>query len=142
MECIDTQDSIKHAIKIIPKKNTSKFLFEEEVFILQKVSGIDGFPKFIDWGNTFFDGEPSFFIVQEMLSESLWESTKHEFLSLENTIKMGLSVLSNLEKFHDLGYVHGDIKPNNIMVNQLQFYLIDFGRAFKYQNSNDELVPN
>lgn len=44
-----------------------------------------------------------------------------------------------LETLHRLGYVHCDLKPDNIMTgcenNDANIYLIDFGLAHCYLNS-------
>ena len=57
---------------------------------------------------------------------------------------MGLKMLSNLEILHDLGYVHGDIKPNNILIStkDSDFYLIDFGKASKFKDSKGNHIQN
>lgn len=54
---------------------------------------------------------------------------------------MGLQVIDALESLHELGYIHSDLKPDNIMVglvennadvpedenSMFKVYLIDFG---------------
>ena len=42
-------------------------------------------------------------------------------MSLSTTIKCGIKVLDSLEILHDMGYVHADIKPNNMMVRDRNF---------------------
>jgi serine/threonine protein kinase len=48
---------------------------------------------------------------------------------------MGLQLIDLLEKFHDQGFIHCDLKPDNIMIGNYVndpstmnlLYLIDFG---------------
>jgi eukaryotic-like serine/threonine-protein kinase len=50
--------------------------------------------------------------------------------SLVTLIKVFLQVASGLAAMHRLGYVHADIKPNNILVNEhLVVKIIDFGQS-------------
>ena len=50
-------------------------------------------------------------------------------------------MLDRLEAFHAIGYVHGDLKPQNIMSTNLktnnQLYLIDYGLAEQYLQPQD-----
>lgn len=49
-------------------------------------------------------------------------------------------MLELIEKFHDQGYIHCDLKPDNIMIGDYKkdlrlmnkIYLIDFGISQKY----------
>ena len=53
--------------------------------------------------------------------------------SLKTSLMCGLQVLEQLEMLHDTGFIHRDIKPNNITVGLGQdtskLFLIDFGLA-------------
>ena len=45
---------------------------------------------------------------------------------------IGIELLKTIEKFHKLGYVHLDIKPDNIIASvgaANQLHLIDYGFA-------------
>ena len=44
---------------------------------------------------------------------------------------MGLDVLSCLEKLHELGFMHQDLKLENICFKNGQYTLIDYGCAMK-----------
>jgi serine/threonine protein kinase len=34
----------------------------------------------------------------------------------EEVLKMGISLISNMKQLHQAGYIHGDIKPDNILL--------------------------
>ncbi len=48
---------------------------------------------------------------------------------MRTILSIGMQMLDILEKFHSLGYIHNDLKPQNMMIKygQNQVYLIDFG---------------
>lgn len=61
-------------------------------------------------------------------------------------MQIGIRLTTLLEKFHSLGYVYNDLKPDNICVghytapgqvsDQHKIFLIDFGLASKYQRKD------
>lgn len=51
-------------------------------------------------------------------------------LGMHGMLGLFIKVASGLEALHDLGYVHADIKPNNILVGkQGEVKIIDFGQS-------------
>lgn len=61
-----------------------------------------------------------------------------QFLEFRGNIDLSICLLSNLidqvEGIHKAGFVHNDIKPNNIVFDHTanKFRLIDFGEASCY----------
>ena len=56
-----------------------------------------------------------------------------------------LQLLNRVEQLHDLGYVHGDIKLQNIVFGKKdpkKIYLLDFGLCSKYIDSEGNHVPH
>lgn len=71
--------------------------------------------------------------------EFVYSQNKRKF-SLQTIVTIGVLMLDILEKFHNMGYVHNDMKPQNIMTKMPtsgpqtgagnsanQLFLIDFG---------------
>ena len=93
---------------------------EHEIFQkLQKFQGKDksfckGLPVIIDNGMSL-NGED--FFVMERLGVSLVDILKRNKLKFSylQTCALGVQIVQALEKFHDLGYVHCDLKPDNIL---------------------------
>lgn len=64
-------------------------------------------------------------------------------MCVENAYAITLQLLSSVEALHELGYIHGDIKPENICLaegKELQVFLIDFGLATPYIDSQNEHI--
>jgi len=57
---------------------------------------------------------------------------------MKTTLMLGLQMLDRLEILHNLGYVYGDMKPDNFLVglgNDSPFvFMVDFGRCKRYRN--------
>ncbi|CDF37288.1 Casein kinase I [Chondrus crispus] len=66
-------------------------------------------------------------------------------LKAPDVLRIGLQAIDRLENLHDRGYVHKDIKPENMMMDldtEQKLHLIDFGLTAKYKDKNGEHVPN
>ena len=79
-------------------------------------------------------------MIQDYLGPSL--ETLHEFMGrkfTEKTVLMiGVQMLDRLEYLHSKNYIHRDLKPDNMLIGHLskdEIYLIDFGLAKKYRDS-------
>lgn len=80
-------------------------------------------------------------LVLEKVGQSVSDSMReylhrhHRCFSVKRAMKIGIQVVKLLQKVHAAGYLHGDVKPNNILFGAEQsskVYLIDFGASKKY----------
>ena len=81
------------------------------------MSGIKGFPKFYYSGE--FWSMP--LIIQQKLGKDLEEilQDRKKHFTLKCVVSIGISLMSLLEKLHDAGYLHNDLKPDNIMLGDV-----------------------
>ena len=42
-------------------------------------------------------------------------------LSIHSVISIGIQLLNCLEKLHELGFVHNDLKPDNVLVGDVSW---------------------
>ena len=57
---------------------------------------------------------------------------------------MGIQLLERLKALHALGYVHNDLKPENMVVGHTDpstIHLIDFGLATKFREEDNSHIP-
>ncbi|MFZ3407141.1 protein kinase domain-containing protein [Vibrio chagasii] len=86
-------------------------------------------PKYLDY---FSNYQHDFLVLSHISGQTLWE-----ILNDSNTPKCSsFQFISSLEtainQIHKLGFVHGDLKPSNIVMSeQRQAHLIDFGSITK-----------
>jgi eukaryotic-like serine/threonine-protein kinase len=57
--------------------------------------------------------------------------------TLERTKEITKQLLNGIEYIHKNGFIHGDLKPSNIMIDNNQVKIIDFGSS-KFLNKKKE----
>ena len=69
----------------------------------------------MDWGT--YEDKFKFFITNS-LGENLEIVFKDSFRRFKqmDTLKIGIQLLKTIEKVHNIGYIHGDIRPGNIVI--------------------------
>ena len=84
-------------------------------------------------------GKDSAEILMEPLGKDLkaiMKSIPKRALSTLTVYKIMIALIKRIRFLHELGYVHNDIKLENILVGKKDpenIYLIDFGLAIKYR---------
>ena len=114
-----------------------KVQLEDEVAILRNearmyniLNNITGVPKL----KTFGKKDNCYYIVIQLLGPQLERN-----ISLNKAINVGIQLIEIIEKIHNCGIIHRDIKPDNILYslrNKTKIYIIDFGLAKYYLDHN------
>ena len=101
------------------------------------------FPKTFGGGSFKDDnGQTVSFIIMEKLGNNLenYLYNREQNFSMQTECQIGIQLISCIEMLHQTGYVHNDIKLDNIIVgdgsgseeSQNQIRLIDFGLCSSY----------
>ena len=129
---------VRGKTKMMPLKN--RLNIEKDVIIaLRKQSenpkyGKKTFaiPEIIEVGTT----EHHHYMVITLLGPSLKTVLREmKYLSQNTTFQIGTEIINTLELMHDAGYVHRDLKLQNILIGlngDRNFYLVDFGLSQKH----------
>ena len=75
------------------------------------------------------------FIVYRHIDKTLKDILHDEktSLTMQDTIQMGIQLIDCAENLHHTGYIHNDIKMENIMIrNDFRLHLVGYSRAEKY----------
>lgn len=101
--------------------------FRREIGLLQKLDH-PAVPKVFAWGT--FEAE-AFYVGEFISGQDLAELIRQRgALPCQEAVSIIATVAEALGAAHELGVVHRDVKPQNIMITPLgQPYLIDFGVA-------------
>ena len=106
------------AIKQINK--SYYYSYKNEKNILTSIRGTGNFPEFYD----SFESKENYYIVENLFGPSL------DFLldmcdgafDLFTTINIGIDAIKNIQILHGQGFLHRDLKPNNLAFGSLSKY--------------------
>jgi DNA-binding response OmpR family regulator len=121
-----TKDPPKIFVAKIPLNKKFNAKFEEEAYILTKLAGHKGVPKVFD----MIEIKNKSALIQEFISgKTLYEVIERELeeAEIESVVIQLADVVAHS---HDIGIIHRDIKPGNVMVQpDGTIKLLDFGAA-------------
>lgn len=134
-------DGNKYACKA--ESNTSKNRLKGESYIYKRfatknLSCVPTIHKYIETSDYNL-------LIMQLLGKSLdviFDECDN-IIDIGTVMKMGIMIISHLEKIHRLGIIHRDIKPNNFMFgineNENDLYVMDFGLSKKWCVNKDHI---
>lgn len=122
-----------------PKWN---FQFETEANILRRLAKRNepGFPKVHD--HVYIDNCRA--LIMQKVGEPLCDDFRNQgdAYTMPMVVKIGTALLSRLYQLHKIGYIHRDIRPDNVLFGPVsdrrKVYLVDFGISQRYLDRNDK----
>lgn len=107
----------------------SRERFEREIKVLLELQAFRGIVRIEDYGRT--PGGSMFFVMEYLKSPTLDRVIEENPNGLPQirAVQIALEILTILEPVHRRGFVHRDLKPQNISVTEdpLAVFLLDFG---------------
>jgi serine/threonine protein kinase len=105
----------------VVKVNAEAKMNDSEYDISKMLSdlNINGFPKVFSRG--LIQNQP--YIIMEKLGMSLKDILKKNkrHFTVKCILTIGIRLISLLQKLHNTGYIHCDIKPDNIMIGDYNY---------------------
>lgn len=114
----------KVAIKI--NKESDNILLKNEAKIYKYLENTNGVPNMLLYGldNGYY------FIILDKLDKQLERNNE------QNIYNIGIIMIEIIEAIHKKGVIHRDIKPDNFMFKNNKLYLLDYGLATMYLDSD------
>ena len=108
-----------------------------EAKILSELQGGEGIPKLYKYGS---HNDYTYMII-ELLDKTLHQHVRNQgnVLKISTVVSIMVQLIQRIAFVHSKGYLHRDIKPNQILTglkNKKLLYIIDFGLARKYEANN------
>ena len=134
---------IQAAVKMIPAPDAEAEQILRGAQRMQQLSGKPGIVRIEDAAILpEEDGQSTVMIRMELL-RPLRSYLSDKVLSESEVLRMGIELCRGLEACHVQGIVHGDIKPDNILVREMpgqdaMFCLGDFGTAGKQEPPQED----
>lgn len=137
---MDKTNNEKVFIKIVSKAQMSALstCLKSEAQILNKLDKVDGVAKEVD----FFQDQDNFYLVEKMIEG---KTLKDSLPTLNENEKQNIfkKVLSTIKEIHNKGFVHRDLKPNNILIDTKgNAHVIDFNISMKIGETVDLISGN
>ncbi|CAB4441253.1 unnamed protein product [Rhizophagus irregularis] len=133
----------KGASKFAIKKfigSSSKDAIVNEIYLNRKVNSHPNIIQF--YGLTKFQDENYSLVLEYAEGGTLGKYLRNDSISFEweSQLKFAMEIASAISWLHDdMGIIHGDLHPNNILIHKESIKLADFGRScIKGSNYNTE----
>ncbi|MEM9136391.1 MAG: protein kinase, partial [Cyanobacteria bacterium P01_F01_bin.42] len=121
---------------------TARSLFQREAETLEKLGSHDQIPRLL----AYFESNQEFYLVQDYIPGTLLTqefSSAHPWQE-DQAIAFLNGILEVLDFIHQLGVIHRDLKPDNIIRRQAdgKLILIDFGAVKTIQSALNQPIES
>ena len=127
------------AIKILHANFASDDEFVSRFKREAQAAGKLNHPNIVNMYDVGYDQDMHYIIMEYVDGETLKEYiTRHHRLSIDEAVKITISIGEGLDHAHAMGIVHCDIKPHNVIItNTGRVKVTDFGiaRAMNFINT-------
>ncbi|WP_349814311.1 protein kinase family protein [Vibrio gigantis] len=127
--------TIKYAHKLKHRhylKQEAEFLYSNTDLDTQCIC-----PKYLDYFSSY---QQDFLVLSYISGQTLLETQSESKMTEHSTCQFISSLKTAINQIHKLGFVHGDLKPSNIVISQQgQAHLIDFGSVTKIGTEREKL---
>lgn len=134
-QAVDRATGEKVAVKKIPKKFTDNETFQREMNALLRLRDAGGHPNICGLRENFDEGD-FYFLVLDLIQggEMFDQLCAHGAYSEADAARLVREVASALAFLHGIGIIHGDMKPENVMLSSESssdaiIQVVDFGCA-------------
>lgn len=132
------------AIKIEKKTENTINRLKHESLVYDYFKNTIGFPKIYK----FIERKNDLVFIMEFLGpnlEELFNYCKKSF-TLKTVLMIAIQILNRIEKLHNRGFIHRDIKPDNFLIGvkkskKGRIFLIDLGLSKKYITGKNKHIP-
>eukprot|EP00347_Sterkiella_histriomuscorum_P000150 403376979 len=119
MMAVSTNTHKPLAIKIVKREDMAQV--EREIMIKLTMSNYIGFPCIYNMNSVnpeFKEIPQEQILITDLLGSSLSWYSRTKPLTVVQVYNVGIQLLQRIRDFHQIGYVHGDIKPCNVLVGK------------------------
>ena len=136
------------ALKKIPKRFTDVTAFQNEINALMRIRDNGGHPGICDLNENYEDENYYYLLLDFVSGGELFDHLiAMGAYSEKDAARLVREVASALSFLHGIGIVHGDLKPENLMLSTKRkedssVKLVDFGCATDVEDANHDTDPN
>jgi serine/threonine protein kinase len=136
------------ALKKIPKRFTDVTAFQNEINALMRIRYNGGHPGICDLNENYEDENYYYLLIDFVSGGELFDHLiAMGAYSEKDAARLVREVASALSFLHGIGIVHGDLKPENLMLSTKRkedssVKLVDFGCATDVEDANYDIDPN
>ncbi|XP_055536970.1 uncharacterized protein LOC129725326 isoform X2 [Wyeomyia smithii] len=140
-----TSQNAKYVVKIEPHSNGPLFVEIHALLNTAKASESNiippGMPEYIASGSHYFKNERYRFLILKRYQRDLHSLIKNKRVEPKSVPIIACQILDVLEHLHDKGYVHSDIKAENLMLGKVPVSLLANLKSTKLFESNQNQSP-